>query len=290
LLRVFIDGTPLDETTTTIQDRFVKIAGPPAVTDAASLSRHRDAVIAALREKTFAHFSPEACQLDLKIESEWALEDRHGLRFSFAVEDDHRLWGNLVLPMMEGEPGRAVLSLQNVGEKNAKGVFRHLMPDRAYASIEVSGSGRTSWGPSLQWHLRRAAMLTGRTIASMRVWDTLRGLAAVRELIGADDGQIALAGSGEMAAVALYAALLDGNIGAIILHNPPATQDAPGDPHGAGDAIEMLNCLRITDLPQVAGLLFPAELIFLGPRPDSYLWAEDLFFKLGGRVSHIREP
>ena len=74
LLRVFTSGTPPDEITTTIQDTFVKIAEPPVVTDAASLSRHRDTVIAALREKTFAHFPPEACQLDLNVEFKWALK------------------------------------------------------------------------------------------------------------------------------------------------------------------------------------------------------------------------
>ncbi|HEX5732715.1 MAG TPA: acetylxylan esterase [Blastocatellia bacterium] len=290
LLQVFSNGTPADEMTTTIQDRFIKIAEPPVVTDAASLSLHRKGVVAALLEKTFAHFPPEACQLDLKIEFKWALEDRRGMRFSFAVEDDYRLWGNMIIPEAASDPGSLVISLQNVEDKHfRRSVFHSLFRDRVQANIEVRGSGRTSWGQELQWHLRRAAMLTGRTIASMRVWDTLRALAAVRELPDVDAGRIVLAGSGEMAAVALYAALLDGNISAIILHNPPATQDAPGNPHGVGDAIEMLNCLRITDLPQVAGLLFPAELIFLGPRPNSYLWAEDLFFKLGGRVCHVKE-
>ena len=290
MLQVFSSGTPPDEMTTTIQDRFVKIAEPPVVTDAASLFRHRDTVIGALRQKTFAHFPQEACQLDLNIEFKWALEDRHGMRFSFAVEDDYRLWGNLIFPEVGGDPGRVVISLQNVGGKySGTGVFRNLLPDWVHAKIEVLGTGRTSWGQELQWHLRRAAMLTGRTIASMRVWDTLRALAAVRELLELDAGRIVLAGSGEMAAVALYAALLDGKISAIILHNPPATQDAPGNPHGIGDAIEMLNCLRITDLPQVAGLLFPAELVFLGPRPSSYRWAEDLFLELGGRVRHVKE-
>jgi hypothetical protein len=51
----------------------------------------------------------------------------------------------------------------------------------------------------------------------------------------------------------------------------------------------MLNCLRSTDLPQVAGLLFPAELVFVGPRPATYIWAEQLYAILGGRVSHIRK-
>jgi hypothetical protein len=132
-------------------------------------------------------------------------------------------------------------------------------------------------------------MLTGRTIASMRVWDTLRALAAVRKLPEVDAGRMMLAGSGEMAVVALYAALLDGDVRAIILHDPPATQNTPSHKQGIGAAIEMLNCLRITDLPQVAGLVFPAELVFVGPRPSSYLWAEELYSRLGGRVCHVSD-
>ena len=288
LFQVFTSGPPPDEVTTTIQDTFIKLAEPPVITDIASLSGHRDAVIAALREKTFANFPLKACQLDLRVEFKWALEDRHGLSFSFVVEDDYRLWANLIIRDGVSDPGPAMVMLQNAGDKYSKtGVFRGVLPDWAQANVEVRGSGRTNWGQELQWHLRRAGMLTGRTIASMRVWDTLRALAAVRELPEVDPGRIALAGSGEMAAVALYAALLDGKISAIILHSPPATQDAPGNRDGIGDAIEMLNCLRITDLPQVAGFLFPAELVFLGPRPNSYLWAEDLFFQLGGRVCHV---
>lgn len=60
----------------------------------------------------------------------------------------------------------------------------------------------------------------------------------------------------------------------------------------------MLNILRITDLPQVAGLLWPARLVFLQPaetcrratvRPTSYLWTEDLYARLGepGAVLHL---
>jgi cephalosporin-C deacetylase-like acetyl esterase len=289
-LQVFRSGVPGDEISTTIQDTFVKIAQPPIITDAVALSHHRDAVVAALREKTFAQFPTEACPLDLKVEFRWALEDRHGECFSFAVEDDLRLRGNVIIPDEGSDAGLAMVALQNVGDKYfGTSIFSDLSCDWPQANIEARGIGRTSWGQELQWHLRRAAMLTGRTIASMRVWDTLRALAAVRQLLEVDAERIVLAGSGEMAAVALYAALLDDNVSALILHNPPATQNAPGNRHGTGDAIEMLNCLRITDLPQVAGYLFPAELVFLGPRPLSYLWAEDLYCKLGGRVCHLKE-
>jgi cephalosporin-C deacetylase-like acetyl esterase len=288
LLRVFTNRPPHDEITTTIHDTFTEIADPPAVKDEAGLARERDSVIAALREKTFAHFPSGAYPLDPKVEFNWALEERRGASFSFEVEDDYRLRGNLIMPKAAEESSPPVVFLRSNEARYSKtSPLRRLLRDCVHADIEVRGIGRNSWAQELQWHLRRAAMLTGRTIASMRVWDTLCALAAVRELFGSVFARVALAGSGEMAAVALYAALLDGNVSAIILHDPPATQDAPGDRQGKGDAIEMLNCLRITDLPQVAGLLFPAELVFLGPRPNSYRWAEELYSRLGGRVSHL---
>jgi hypothetical protein len=101
--------------------------------------------------------------------------------------------------------------------------------------------------------------------------------------------EAALAAQGEMAAVALYAALLDGNITTLILEAPPATQDAPSERDGRGPAIEMLNCLRVTDLPFIAGLLFPTELVFVGNYPVTYEWAESLYSRLGepGRFRRV---
>jgi len=113
----------------------------------------------------------------------------------------------------------------------------------------------------------------------MQVWDTLRALEAVRSLSGTVP--VALAAQGEMAAVALYAALLDGQVAALFLDSPPATQNAPSAPDGRGTAIEMLSCLRITDMPQVAGLLFPAQLVVVGECPATYAWAGTLYGILG---------
>jgi hypothetical protein len=43
----------------------------------------------------------------------------------------------------------------------------------------------------------------------------------------------------------------------------------------------MLNCLRITDLPQVAGLLFPKRVAIMGEMPEPYEWASQLYRTLG---------
>jgi len=107
-----------------------------------------------------------------------------------------------------------------------------------------------------------------------------------------DGRRVALAAPGEMAVVAIYAALLDGQVETLLLEDPPATQNVASQPDGEDNALEMLGCLRVTDLPQVGGLLYPAELVFIGECPSTYDWAEELYRKLGAanrfrRVSNV---
>jgi hypothetical protein len=148
------------------------------------------------------------------------------------------------------------------------------------AFFETRGTGETGWSPALQWHVRRASAWTGRTIASQRVFDVLQCLKVLRTIPGVDPDQIRILADGEMAAVAAYAALLDGNIKTLVLQNPPESQNLPSQPNGTGAATEMLNCLQITDLPQVAGLQFPHELVVVGKLPSTYDWAENLYRRL----------
>jgi hypothetical protein len=83
----------------------------------------------------------------------------------------------------------------------------------------------------------------------------------------------------------MYAALLDGDCHTLVLKDPRASQDTPGQPNGKGAAIEMLNCLRVTDLYQLPALLTPTNIHFQGQIPDSYQWSEDLLHNLG--MDHI---
>jgi hypothetical protein len=156
--------------------------------------------------------------------------------------------------------------------------------------IDPRGTGDTSWGPELSLHLRRASNWTGRTIASMRVWDVLRGVQAVRSFGEIDPKRVVLAANGDMVAVALYDALLDDQIAGVIIQNPPATQNTPSEPDGTGSAIEIIHSLRYTDLPQVAGLLWPKPLVFIGQRPETYRWTEQLYRQMGhpGGIWHVK--
>ncbi|HLK61362.1 MAG TPA: hypothetical protein VKU00_32735, partial [Chthonomonadaceae bacterium] len=295
-LRVFVSGPLPDDRTPTIQDDLFTPPQPPVITNPETLRQAREQVIAALREQTFGAFPSEPPPLDVTIEYEFAHENATGCRFAYTSEEGWRLHGQSVLSRALTPPVPTVVALRGPDEERTalEAFVGQIRAPWRKVLIEPRGIGDTAWGQELQWHLRRAAAWTGRTLAGMRVWDTLRSLEAVRSLLSPDEGeQIALAAQGEMAAVALYAALLDGRIHTLILQSPPATQNAPSRPDGRGEAIEMLNCLRITDLPQIAGLLFPTQILFVGERPASYSWAEELFHRLGaperiGTVTDLR--
>jgi hypothetical protein len=69
----------------------------------------------------------------------------------------------------------------------------------------------------------------------------------------------------------------------VILRDPTETHDQPGDPSGKGPATEMLNCLRVTDVNQLPGLLSPASGEFDGKMPAAFQWSCDVLAKAGKR-------
>ena len=283
-LRVYVEGPPPDNRVPTIQDDFIALAEPPRVASAGQAAELRQQVIAQLRAKTFGAFPKNPPPLDVKVEYEYRFyQDGEGYRFAYTSEAGVRLHGFLLnLALDTPTPAPAVLLLRSPemfgreGNGPEESFLGSLAAPCAKLMVETRGTGDTAWGEGLNLHLRRASAWTGRTIASMRVYDTLRALEAVRQLPYVDSKRVALAGAGDMAAVALYAALLDGHVNSLVLDTPPSTQNAPSELDGRGPAIEMLNCLRITDLPQVAGLLYPTELVFLGDFPISYGWALEI--------------
>ncbi|NPV09132.1 MAG: hypothetical protein HPY83_14350 [Anaerolineae bacterium] len=310
-LLVFPDGRlPPDERTTVVQDFFVPKAKPPSVHTVEDLSGVRRQTVAWLRERTFRHFPDPPADLQLEVTFRWESQEERLSRLEFTPEEGWRLRAHLAVRKDRPEGAGPCLVHLVSPRTTADGAVRPLMQrlppgmsemDPAWARLAVATRGvdETSWGDDLAWHVRRGSALIGRTVASMRVLDALRALQMARELPEVDGSRLYISGSGEMAAVAVYAALLDGGLAGVVLSAPPATQDAPGEPDGTGPALEMLNVLQVTDLPYAAGLLWPAELVFLQPaewersaavRPESYQWAEDLYARLGapGAVRRVQ--
>ncbi len=82
-----------------------------------------------------------------------------------------------------------------------------------------------------------------------------------------------------MGALAIHAAALDERISRVILDDPPAS-------HWQGPAL--LNVLRITDLPEVAALMAPREIVSLTPLPEAYRYTRSIFC-LFGKSDSIRQ-
>lgn len=283
-LAVFTDGAPENDRTLTIQDSFVELASPPEIKRIEQLNSYKDEVKEFLKVRTFGAFPKEPAPLDIRLEFQADNFAKYGIQnYTFVSEEGWRLKIYLNRSQSPDTKKPLLLVLKNPNEErwDSNSLVSGVNGKINVAYFEARGIGETGWSPSLQWHVRRSAAWTGRTIASMRVYDVLRCLQALRELPGVDPDNISIIAQGEMAAIAPYAALMDDNVKSLILKNPPASQDVPSQPSGKGEAIEMLNCLRITDLPQVAGLMYPNELVVMGEIPDTYAWTENLYHVLG---------
>jgi len=283
-LKVYVDGPPPGDRTTVIQDSFVALAYAPEIPTENGLFAHRNKVIDFLRSKSFGAFPENPPSFDSSLVFRTLDRASHGSDiYSFVSEEGWRLkidlrWRN---DPSEKKPLMIVLKNSNENRYDSERFISGLSNEWNVAYFEVRGVGEFGWDPSLQWHVRRASAWTGRTLASMQVYDLLRAIEFCRTLAGVDPGSVGVAARDEMGVVALYAALLDGNCKTIILKNPPESQDAGSSPDGRGAAVEILNCLRITDVYQLPALLAPAEVIFMGDMPGSYKWSEDLLNKLG---------
>jgi dienelactone hydrolase len=275
-LKVF-DRLPADAVNTNIQETFVPPFAPPEVpANAAEWSRQRDAWLAALREKTFGGWPADAGPVDWKSAFR---SDTDGVRLAAS---DFSGPGQLPLRLylLEAEPSRPdrieLHLLDAAGWDAWLGQMRHAFEKPLRQEIEAAGGARwdpagfgkwkakarrgdvtiaflaprgvglTAWSTSgrAEIETRRRFMLLGQTVAGMQVWDVRRGLETLRALRGADR-PVALHAGGDLAVVALYAALFEPGVATLELTALPAS-------HRAGP--DLLNVLRFLDVPHAAAM------------------------------------
>jgi hypothetical protein len=282
-LAVYTDGIPENDRTKTIQDSFIHPSLPPAISSEEELNENRDRITVKLMSKTFAGFPINPPPFEPNKDFRTLDGATYGNDiYSFNTEKDWRLkldlrWRN---PPDKKKP--LMIVLRNPGEErwDSESFISGLNEEWNIAYFEARGIGETGWAPELQWHIRRASAWTGRTIASMRIYDVLRCIEFCRSLNGVDSMKIGIAARDEMASVALFAALLDGDCNTLILKDPPPTLDLASNPNGKGPAIEILNCLQFVDVYQVPALLSPTKVKFVGEMPATYQWSIDILAKL----------
>jgi dienelactone hydrolase len=111
-------------------------------------------------------------------------------------------------------------------------------------------------------YVERSHYLLGRTVDSGRVWD-IAATARYLRALHSSAGSVHLAGAGSAGVCAAYAAVLEPEIGELILRQPPAS-------HMDASAPQLLNVLRVCDVPDAIGLLAPRRVTVLGDIPPGF--------------------
>ncbi|SHN08242.1 Acetyl xylan esterase (AXE1) [Cyclobacterium lianum] len=284
LLQVYGETAPEGDITPFIQDHFLAVRTVPEINTEQDLKNHQKAVKDYLLSRTFGAFPAVPEALDgQQIYQTADLAPNGNKTFSFTSEQGWRLKLNLFYRKAQAEKNPLVVILRSPGEErwDSEGFAQKIAKGKNVAYLEVRGTGEVGWAPELNWHVRRASAWTGRTIASMQVYDALRALAFARTLPGVDPEKVSIAGREGMGAVALYAAFLDGNCEQVILKDPPTSHDQPSPANGRDFPLELLNVLRITDLYQLPALVSPAQVVFEGEIPEAFDWSAGILEKTG---------
>ena len=182
----------------------------------------------------------------------------------------------MALPMDYAQPtGLVVFALPEDCQSGFMGASRcrpQAAEGVATAGVEVRNTGATSVGPGYLWSLRRGYPLLGETLAERQVFDLVQAMALLREQY--PGVPITLQGTGKTAVLAVYAALVDELVQDVILADLPETHEDPETP-------DFLGILRVGDLPQNLGLLYPRPINIVGELPPAYRWTQELYRKLG---------
>jgi cephalosporin-C deacetylase-like acetyl esterase len=229
---------------------------------AASWAARRQALIEKLRERVFRAFPANPPTLEpptLGRESagfrEWTLVSEPGIRIRGLVR---RAAGRAPSRL----PTVVYIASEGEDEESIRRTLVQVVNDENLVLIVFPrGVDEVPWRRTAQRDVLRNAMHLGRTLDSMRLWDVIRSVAALKQQADVDLQRITVLGRGTSGVLGLYAAIFDESIAQVVLLEPPAS-------HRQGPIF--LNILRYTDLPEVAGLLAPRRLIFFGRIPEAY--------------------
>jgi hypothetical protein len=160
----------------------------------------------------------------------------------------------------------------------------------AFAVIAPRGVGPTRWSevsrfdgkPNGHQILRRFALI-GQTLDGQRVWDVRRAVQCLQGIADIKGVPLTLQGKGDMAGVAVYAALFEPSMFSLDLWQPPVS-------HRQWPTL--LNVLTILDMPQSVALLLPRN-VTLHVKDDEAAKAWDWPIRLqrvvGGAALKIRQ-
>jgi dienelactone hydrolase len=256
---------PADERNTTIDRSFVPMAEVP-LPDPGAFEDWKQALLAELRRVTFRDLPwPVAGELE-------ADPVRRGWR---QVVTEGPVRAHLAPATAHADGGEALVVVASEGEGAPAGPGPET--DEEAWLLYPRGTGPTRWTrrnpPN---YVERAHVLLGRTVDSGRVRDVAL---AARALKAAGRARVRVSGEGAAGVLAAYAALWTPEIDAVSVARPPASHMSEGAP-------QLLNVLRVCDVPEALGMLAPRPLTLV-EAPAKLTARVRAIYETAGAIEHL---
>lgn len=262
-LKVYAGAPPEDQINTKVQQSFVPMAPPAKVpADKAEWEGMKAGWMKGLAEKVFAGW-PE----QMKAKIEWK-DGAEGVRTGQLVVQEQ--WRLPVWMVRGKEPALRLRVIVPAVPGPA------LLREADTAMVALRGVGPTAFGGDAkkQIQIQRRFYLIGQTLDGMRVYDLLAALKAM------EASEIELVGDGEMAGVALYAALYEPRVTSLRLKKLPAS---------SMQGPILLNVLKVLDTPAVLAMVAERAPITLEETdPAVAEYATEVGKKLGWPADRLR--
>jgi len=265
-----------------IHERFVPTARLRIPSSLGQWQERRQALMAHLRDKVFRWFATEKAPFGAKVVSRdggWVARYADYREVIFTSETGVPIRAQLLSPRDASPAAPLLVYVKRAGDSIYPYDFDELLPVLGRYTVVILNPRLTEHPiqASEYAEIERTASWVGRSVAAMQVWDIMRAVAWVTEDEAALPPSISLYGRGHMAILALYAALFNERVTQVVLSEPPAS-------HRQGPAL--LNVLRITDIPEVAGAFAPRQLTFLGKIPSGFALTRKVY-RLCGQQSRL---
>lgn len=261
-LRVFPEGQslPADQKNTTIDEIFVPMAkvAPPAKGQFDSWKKD---LRSKLKEVTFRTIPDDVRPATLfasDTKDAWLVETEPMITLPLRLlpgSTPMKQVSRILLVVQGNESDAQIDEMMNGLKKQGDAVY----------ALQVRGYGPTEWTrKNPPNYVERSLVLLGQTADTGRVRDVISTAKSLMQRHGKGT-PVHLAGKEGSGLIAAYAALLDPEIAAVLLIDPPSS-------HMQKQAPQFLNVLRVCDVPVALGML--------APRPLTLITTDNSTFKL----------
>ncbi len=235
--------------------------------------KRRKDLLEQLNQKVFRWFPKETIPFETRVSRNsggWAPKYADYKDVSFQTEMGVRIRAQLLTPKRGIADAPVLLYVKRPGDSIYFMDLDELLPVLGHYSVLILNPrfSEVPISPADHASIEMTSAWTGRTIAAMQVWDILRTVKWLFEEEKFPASALSFYGKGDLGILGLYAALSDGRIQQVILNDPPSS-------HWQHPAL--INVLRVTDIPEVAGALAPRRLVSLTPLPEAFNYTRKLY-------------